>query len=109
MTCELLDHRERVKKSYAVLEPFVSQWVRKNSEEFLEDRLLLNISSVLTVFLIVAAPQVECDGDEDAQFEALCAAGRSTYLVDFGFSFQRASPGPDEEREDTNRYPAYNG
>lgn len=91
-TCELLDHRDRVKKSYAVLEPFMTQWVRKYAEQFLdqklEDRLLLNMTSVLTVFLIVAAPQVECDGDADEQFEALCSADKSTYLVDFGFSFK---------------------
>lgn len=90
VTCELLKHRDRVKKSYEILEPLMSRRVRQYAEKAmgktLDDRTLLNISSVLTTFLIVAAPQIDVDGDINEQFEALCSAPQSTYAVDFGYS-----------------------
>lgn len=93
ISCEVLNHRERMKKAYAILEPYMTRRIRKASETLIgqkiEDRLALNLSSVLTTFVIIAAPQItgEYETIED-ELEALCMASEKTYEVKFGFNLQ---------------------
>lgn len=95
ITCELMNHRHKVKKLYRHIEPLMTARLRKLTKEKLgdtpDDRLLLNMTSLLTVVMILADPQpgeMEIEDTADAQFEALCRAPESTYAVQFGFSIE---------------------
>lgn len=93
VTCEMLNHRPRVKAAYAIMEPMMTKRIREKAEQMIgqkiDDRLALNLSSLLTTFLIVAAPQVDQNFETaEEEFEALCTAPASTYLVNFGFDLK---------------------
>lgn len=93
VTCEMLNYRERMKKSYPVLEPMMTKRIREHAENVLgqklEDRMTLNLTSLLTTFLCIAAPQIPDIDDNEEAFNALCTADPSTYAVKFGFSLQQ--------------------
>lgn len=95
ITCDLLSHRHQVKQLYGKIEPLMTKRLRRLSKEKLgevpDDRLILNMTSILTVVTILANPQheIEVEENEDAQFEALCNAPESSYAVKFGFTIAK--------------------
>ncbi len=59
VTCELLKYRKQIKANYALMEPEVTKSLRENlendgiSKDQIDDRMLLNYSSLLTPFHIL--------------------------------------------------------
>lgn len=93
ITCALLTHRQRVKDFYHELEPHVTKYIRKKCKERnidADDRLVLNITSLLTVTMIVAEPQPEVESELTAEgmTEQVLLADETDYKHQLGFSIK---------------------
>lgn len=94
ITCEMLQYRSIIKEKYKDIEPIVTRIIRAKAKEAIgdvDDRLLLNVSTLLTVCLIIAQPQIEgdADADEETIITSMINAEESTYTVPLGFKLSK--------------------
>lgn len=94
ITCEVLQYRSIVKEKYVEIEPVITRIIRARAKETIgdvDDRLLLNVSTLLTTCLIIALPTIEAD--EDAEIDdivnAMIDADENTYTVQLGFKLSK--------------------
>lgn len=87
ITCHLLSHRDRMKELYKKWEPYVTKYIRseaKKKEIDADDRIILNVTSLLTTCLIISNPKVTSEHEPESLEELMPLLINSTEREDDG-------------------------